>query len=183
MHALYLPGNSPGNREPTYELAGKVTGFRSSTVWEYPHWDSAEPDKGVVDLDETGQDIVNFFAGRNERLIVIAKSMGVNLCLLAQLMSDAFNPDQVVFYGAAINGSARESGHIDRWLKNYRTPSLWIQQEKDPVLPAEELKQYLDTLDLVGTDFVALDGDTHEYDPEVVATAIGQHLDASQEPS
>lgn len=179
MHALYLPGNSPENRSVTYELAGRINGLESSTVLEYPHWTSDDPADVVADLDEVSDDLIGSFADREKDFVVIAKSIGVNLCLRAQTISEFFSPRQVIFIGSAINETARESGVVDRWLNGYRTPSMWLQNEKDPALPAEELRQYLESLGIADMDFVSLNGDTHEYEPEALAGIINQRLDLS----
>lgn len=175
MHALYLPGNSPENREVTYELAAAVKGFETSTVLEYPHWNS----NTGFNLDKTCDDLVSAFAGRGGDFIVIAKSIGVNVCLRAQTISNAFDPRQVVFIGAAINEHAREAVPVDSWLEGYSTPSLWIQQRQDPTLSAEGLEQYLESISLNDRELVVMEGSAHEYDAEVTAAIIGQHVTLS----
>ena len=179
MHALYLPGYSPGNRAATYELAGEVTGFQTSTVFEYPHWGGADSEQPAFDLDRTCDGLIAAIAGIDGDSVIIAKSMGVNVCLRAQTISNAFEPTQVVFIGAAINEHARKSVPIDLWLKDYRTPSLWLQQRDDPTLSAEDLDNYLESAGLASRELVVMDGNAHEYGAAAVAEIIGQRLELS----
>lgn len=177
MHALYLPGNGPENRGVTYELAGRVNGFESSTVLEYPHWTSEDPEDLVVNLDEASDGLISSFADGEKDFVVIAKSIGINLCLRAQTISEFFSPQQVVFIGAAINDQARKDvPQIDRWLEGYDTQSMWLQNARDPVLSAEALRKYLEGIGVKDMDFVSLDGDTHEYGAESLADTINQRL-------
>ena len=172
MHALYLPGNSPENREPTYELASAMSGFESSTVIEYPHW----PDQGILNIDRAADALAETFAKRGGDFTVIAKSIGVNLCLRAQTISKSFDPAQVVFIGAPINDEVRKHNPVGNWLKGYDTPSLWIQQTEDPVMPADELRQFLDELGVAEMDFVSIEGSSHGYDPDQVASTVRDRL-------
>jgi hypothetical protein len=71
---------------------------------------------------------------------------------------------------------------IGKWLGGYDVPSLWIQNERDPHIGAGELENLLSDLGVVNMNFVALDGDTHEYDPGAVADIIHEHLPFAQEP-
>jgi pimeloyl-ACP methyl ester carboxylesterase len=175
MHALYLPGNDPANREVAHELAGMVSGA-TPTVIEYPHWQSDEPGKEIVDVAETSRNVAESFSNVG---LVVAKSMGVLIALRAQFESDSFDPDQVVFIGAPFK-YLREHHDIDEWLKGFKTPSLWIQQDQDPLMPAEELQEYLSIIGIAEVNFVSLEGNTHDYEPGAVAEIINDRLPVIQ---
>lgn len=183
MHALYLPGNSPENHDVTHELAGRVSGFfESSTILEYPHWSSKNPHEGVIDLDEASEDLIASFAKKDKDFVVIAKSIGVNLCLRAQTISAFFSPQEVVFMGAPFNKEMRKYNPVDGWLKDYKTPSLWLQNGNDSVIPAEELQKYLEGAGLPEVNLIGLDGKGHQYEPQAIAEIVNQYLelDSSQ---
>lgn len=182
MHSLYLPGNNPSNREVAFELAQNMPGFESSTVIEYPHWNSSDPSGGIVDLNETSKSLVDVFGGADKDFMVIAKSIGVNLCLHTQFSDQSFNPSQAVFIGAAINEEVRKHNPVAEWLEGYDTPSLWLQNANDPVFPAEDLREYLSDIGLQEAEIVSLDGDSHEYEPALVSEVIKQRLELSQTP-
>jgi len=182
MHAIHVPGNNPSNREVSFELAKRIKGFETSTILEHPHWYSDKPDKGVVDIGEGSDRLMAAAEGKGSDFIVVAKSIGTLLSLSAGSDSASFRPSYVVYMGAPLNDGALAHPPVQRGLTGYDVPSLWIQNEGDPYMGAATLKNLLSEFGVVNMDFVALDGDTHEYDPSAVAEIIHEHLPFTQEP-
>lgn len=176
MHGLFIPGNNPGNREVTFELAQSVRGFESATLLEYPHWYGENPDQSIADI-EAASDMAIKSTSTGEEFAVIAKSIGVNVCLRAE--SKGFEPVRAVFVGAAINEGVRAANPVDHWLRGRKTPTTWIQQKADPYLSSDDLREYLQSTGLEDIDFVELNGSSHSYRTEEVAEVIRDRLELS----
>lgn len=157
MHLVLLPGNSPAN-EPWIEEVEKALKphFEETFVQKYKHWQTGG---GYLDLEYELQVLAESVP---TNYAIFAKSAGVSLTIKG-IFEKKIAPQKCIFVGTPFSSSSLEALKRRGWLKGYFLPSLFIQQEQDPVASYEEIKKILEALKVKNCQIVKLPGDSHHY--------------------
>ncbi len=154
MKLILLPGNSPKNKpwidKVTKSLSGK---FQSTYTQYYDHWNQ---DIGYIDFDKETEKLLKNIKG-DERYIVFAKSVGIMLTLKA-ISNKKINPLMCIFVGTPTTAEK-----LDEFFKDYTIPTLFIQQENDPLTSFDKLAEKVSNLDLDNAIVKEIEGNDHKY--------------------
>lgn len=147
---LLLPGNSARHREWILDIQAHLGG--EPVI--YSHWDTGEEMISFeAELDKMGEMV------GQEPCMVFAKSAGVILAMKA-VRERNMNIQRAVFLGTPLSWAMDRGLMLDEWLSDWEIPSLFIQNEFDPLASAQELAEHLPP----DAELKVVDGDTHEYD-------------------
>lgn len=152
MNLILLGGNSPQNEQWLEQIAESLSPyFKETYIQTYGHWESGgqmlmgrEEEK----LEAQAEDLDNY--------IVFAKSAGVVLTLDA-IQGHRINPNACIFVGSPIGSSAAER------FDNYRIPTLFIQQTKDPIRSYKKVHNILENSHIKNYELVEVPGNDHLY--------------------
>ena len=146
---LLLPGNSAGNRQSIEEIQNEIGG----NILYYTHWETGEP---MIDFQNETSRLVDMANG--EPVIIFAKSAGTLLAMKA-VREAGLRVEKAVFLGTAVNWGIERGIPVRAWLEDWRAPTLFVQNENDPVISAAELAAILDGRHTM----LVLPGSHHDY--------------------
>lgn len=161
MNVILLPGSNREDRLWVDSIERELSSqFKRTAVHYYDHWWS-DTESAEIDLDA---EILKLASTVQEfdRHIIIAHSEGVLLSLYA-IHEGVIEPDVCVFIGSAINYGISHGFDLHSWLVNFDVPTLFIQNEHDPMMGSVELGNYLASKNVLSHQLVSLAGDTNEY--------------------
>lgn len=157
MHLILLPGNSPANESWIEEVEAALKPYFEGTfVQKYRHWLTGSP---YLDLD---YELKVLAESVPLSYAIFAKSAGVSLTIKG-VFEKRIAPQKCVFVGSPFPLGRLEGLKESGWLEGYFIPSLFIQQEKDPVASYEEIKRILETLKVKNCQLVKIPGSSHHY--------------------
>lgn len=186
MNLILLPGNSPENKDWIDELR-KLFQPDFETVWVqyWQHWQTplesendnnlkqylslypehkrtfltGQTDEPVIDLEkELARLIKNIDLSKD--YAIFAKSAGVALALKG-VFENKIKPTACVFAGAPIFWARANDFAIDKWLKDFSLPTLFIQQTQGPAISSKELAEVLKNLNVKNYQLIEVEGDSH----------------------
>lgn len=166
MELILLPGNSPINKEWTEDVEKKLNElfeFDSTFLLEYLHWESGEE---LISIDKELERLVEHTKSK-ENYAIFAKSAGT-LLTLKGIYSQVLHPQFCIFVGTAVDWGRSNKFDIDTWIKNYKTPTLFIQKSQDPSFSYEKLKSLIEVAAVQNYKLVEIPGDTHHYEDLVL---------------
>jgi len=161
MNLILLPGNNRSQRSWIDSVEKELSPeFSSTAVHYYDHWWSGLED-AEIDLDAELLKLATT-AQQFDKYIIIAQSEGVLLALYG-IYEGIIEPDVCIFVGSAFN-YAKEYGYdLHSWLVSFDIPTLFIQNEQDPMMGGKELDDLLFSKNVLGHRIVTLPGETNTY--------------------
>lgn len=160
MNLLIIPGNSLPNKTEAESMRDLLSPlFSSVTLHSYHHWETAQP---LIDFE------MEF--GRLRKLgeemtfdVVLGKSVGVTMA--ARLIHEGFlSPKACVFVGSSLPWAAEKGFDPDKWLMNFSTPSLFVQQTDDRTMSHAHLSEYIQSHSIQQALLKEVSGEDHMYD-------------------
>jgi hypothetical protein len=162
MNALFLSGESLYNKTWIEQVIDELMPLFDTTVLHsYRHWEQG----GNIDFWYELPQVIEEVNGL-EPYVIFAKSAGSVLSMLG-IARGALNPEYCIFVGVPLPLANRTQDSLASWARNYHKPSLFIQNDRDPLTSAHELATYLQRLNLQNSELVTLLGESHNY-PDIV---------------
>lgn len=150
MHIIYLPGNSPSNKGWIEKIKAEFDSFSTGEILYYDHWQTAEK---WINLAAESQKLAEMVKDQKD-YFVFAKSAGTILAL-KNIFEKKFNPKKAIFCGLPTT----------RHLKLLTIPTIFIQNEFDPVCSFAELEKTLQAAPSADYRLIKNPGNhTHDYD-------------------
>lgn len=131
--------------------------FPTITIQCYEHWFD---NRDIIDFDFELEQLKEF--SKNKSSVIIAKLVGVLLTIKA-IQDNIIHPKSCVFLGTPLIWAYENNFRIDVWSKKLKTPTLFIQNSKDPLCSSKNLKEYLEDQQIMNYQFQKLEGETHDY--------------------
>lgn len=154
-----LPGNTVGNKSWIEEVEQSLKpNFSSTNIQFYRHWQTGGD---LIGLDHELKELVDKTSKLSDYLI-FAKSAGVVLAIRG-ICEGKIRPRCCVFVGTPVLWANEKGFDFDKWITNFRVPALFIQQENDPAMPADGLKDYLNNKGVTNYKFIKIPGASHDY--------------------
>lgn len=159
MNAILLAGMSLRNRDWLHELANSIKPLFGKTIRQiYDHWSTGEE----MDLEFEQEGVAVMKKELGENYAVVAKSAGAVLSLKA-IDAGVISPKYCVFMGTALGYAEEKKLDLSKWLKSLKCPTLFIQNNGDPVGSFGKLQHFVEQSGFSQAKFVEWPGDTHEY--------------------
>jgi hypothetical protein len=173
MNAIFLPGNSPINKEWIEDLEKSLKPLLGSTLIQYyEHWKTGD---SIMDFEYEYAKLVKECEGLG-KFAVVGKSAGALLAAKAIYDHKIF-PSKCVFIGTAIMWGRANSYDVDLWFDNLTVPSLFIQQTDDPAMPFSELEIFLRDSGVTSYNLKEVPGNDHAYlDLETINKYVSDFL-------
>jgi hypothetical protein len=162
MNLLLLPGNSPEHKAWIREIERFLRpNFAHTAVIEYDNW-LPGASNSIADLNMEAEKVREVVIGW-EDYFVFAKSIGVALAIKS-INDRIITPRKCMFVGTPVLWTRQNHLDLDHWIKGFKTPTLFIQQESDPCMPSPQLKQFLVEKNVANYSYVEVKGDDHNYE-------------------
>jgi len=159
MHIIYLAGNSLNNKTWIEEIKSKFDKISDGEILQYNHWQSGEK---WINLQKESDKLAELVKDKTDYFI-FAKSIG-SILALKNIFEGKLNPKKMVICGLPYRAGKEEFKEIDGCLKNLKIPTIFIQNEFDPVYSHEDLKNVLDNNSPADFQLINNSGnDTHDY--------------------
>jgi len=160
MQIIYLAGNSPHNKGWIEKVKKRFGGFSTGQILYYDHWKN---ETGFVDFDREAKKLAELVKNRDD-YFVFAKSVGTILALKTT-NEGVFSPKKAIFCGLAYRLAKKEGVLIDSILVDLSVPTIFIQNEFDPVCGHQELERVLEKNKVKDCRLIKNSGnDTHDYE-------------------
>ncbi|MGH9856784.1 MAG: hypothetical protein ACRD4B_02970, partial [Acidobacteriota bacterium] len=138
MNIILLGGNNIGNKQWLDNITIAFTPhFDSLYVHQYRHWTTGEE---LIDIDLELSELSKKLP--TKPYMIAAKSAGVLLALKG-IQEQVLAPQKCIFFGTPIPWAKKNNFETDKWVQQYTVPTLFIQQTHDPILPFNDLQDYL----------------------------------------
>ncbi|MEI6042343.1 MAG: hypothetical protein WCQ00_02130 [bacterium] len=159
MKLIILPGNSKSNREWADKAALAFSNeFEDIYRQYYSHWEGDDADINFeIELDKLVDNL------GSDDYIIFAKSVGIIVTLYG-IFRGKIKPKKCVFVGFPINMALKEGFNVTSWLREFKIPTVLIQNSNDPITSFDDLKNYLEPLNKTNIELIELEGDNHKYD-------------------
>ena len=173
---LFLPGNDKGNKQWCESLRDSFD-EKDKLMLFYNHWIG----EGNIDWNTELDKIMGLKI--QGKTYVIGKSAGCILGLKAQKLG-YIDVDRYIFIGFPYYWAKERKDEVDYLLDNLKTPSLFIQKPKDPVMGYKELKTLLNakSLNVKTLEYKSNgepDSDHHYADIQYLKECIQEYLKSS----
>lgn len=159
MHIVILPGNSKEfNEQWLFDSEKNYKDlFESATTHYYKHWE-LEEDKIYLDdeVEKLSKEAENL-----GKYIILAKSIGT-LVTLKTISDKKIKPVKCVFVGSPWN--IDEIDELEEILKDFRIPTLFVQQTNDMFFKHKDLEKFLEEHEIGEYQLVEIPGENHAYD-------------------
>jgi len=141
MHIIYLPGGSLRNKNWIGEVKDQFDVFSSGQILYYDHWKTGEK---MIDWEKETRKLAELIKNRDD-YFVFAKSIGTILSLKT-INRGIFNPKKAIFCGLPYYLTKKDeiSINLGLILSKPVTPTIFIQNEFDPVYGHRKLEQVLE---------------------------------------
>jgi hypothetical protein len=159
MKLFILPGNSPQNKEWAEKLKESLAErVNEIYIQYYDHWQTGEE---IINLERELEKLLKEI--NTQEYLLLGKSAGV-LVILKGIFENKLKPKACIFLGTPIFWARALNFSIDEYLKNFQTPTLFIQQSEDPAISANNLQELLLSLKVKNYKFITIPGSDHSYD-------------------
>jgi len=155
MNIIYLPGNSVNNKIWIEKVKERFDEFSEGEILNYDHWQSGEK---WINIESESFKLAEMVKDKND-YFVFAKSIG-SVLALKNIYEGSFKPLKIVFCGHPYRALTNND-----YLKSLKIPTLFIQNEFDPVYSYEKLEKTLS--ENSPSDYRIIknaDVDTHNYE-------------------
>lgn len=159
MHIIYLSGESSHNKTWIETVKSNFDSFSDGQVLYYDHWQTGEK---WTNLQKESEKLVELVKEKKD-YFVFAKSIG-SVLALKNIFEKTLNPKKLIICGHPYRIAEKENIPIDEYLKSLTVPTMFIQNEFDPVYSFEELEKTLKENGPVDYHLIKNRGNnTHEY--------------------
>lgn len=160
MELILLPGNSKKNKKWIENVEFQIKNlFEKTRIYYYRHWKTGEE---IIDIEYETKKLAEYLKNKKEYFI-LAKSIGTALAI-KNIKEKRIFPKKCIFLGMPILWCRKHNIDLDSWIEDYSTSTLFIQNNHDPAIEANELKIYLEKKRIKNYQFIELEGNTHDYD-------------------
>ncbi len=149
MHIIYLPGNSVGNKAWIEKVKAEFDKFSTGEILYYDHWQTGQK---WLNLTAESAKLAKMVDGQKE-YFVFAKSAGTGLAL-KNIFEKKFSPKKAIFCGFP----------TVRYLAYPLPPTIFVQNEFDPVCSFEKLEKALLTTPPVAPYQLIKNAGLHSHD-------------------
>jgi hypothetical protein len=168
MHIIYLGGGSVHNKTWIEKVKSEFDKFSDGQILYYSHWETG--DKNLNFEIETKK--LAALVKDKAEYFVFAKSIG-SILVLKSIYEKTFNPKKIVFCGHPYN-LAKELGFpINDYLKLLSIPTMFIQNEFDPLFSYANLEKVLKENNPADYQLIKnIGNNTHDYEDYKSLTLI-----------
>jgi len=169
MHIIYLAGNSINNKTWIEKVKLNFDSFSTGNILNYDHWQTGEK---WINLQKESEKLAEMVKDRTD-YFVFAKSIG-SVLALKNIFDKKMLPKKMIICGLPYRAGKKEFEDIDEYLKSLTVPTIFIQNELDPVYSFEELEKILKENSPVDYQLIKNQNiNTHDYeDYEEINTAV-----------
>lgn len=160
MHIIYLAGNSLNNKTWIEKVKSEFDSFSTGEILYYDHWQTGEKN---LDFEIETRKLTELVKDKDE-YFVFAKSIG-SILVLKSIYEKIISPKKMIICGHPYN-LAKELGFpINNYLKSLTTPTIFIQNEFDPLFNYLDLEKVLKENNPADYQLVKIsDNNTHNYE-------------------
>jgi len=160
MYIIYLAGNSLNNKTWIEKMKSEFDSFSTGDILYYDHWQSGNK---WINLQRESEKLTDLVEDKTD-YFVFTKSIG-SVLALKNFFEGNLNPKKMVICGLPYRAGKEEFKEIDESLKMLKVPTMFIQNEFDPVFSFDELAGVLCKNSLVDYHLVKNAGNnTHDYE-------------------
>lgn len=160
MDLILLSGNSAHSKEWIESVERELKDiFDSTYIHYYKHWRTGDKN---IDLNYEVEKLLEYFKDK-KNYIIFAKSAGAVL-VLKGISEGKISPKKCMFVGIPRSWCNELGIPFTKWIKNYKTPTYFIQKTKDPYLNSDELKKILEEKDVENFKLIETPGEDHHYE-------------------
>ncbi|MDO8622262.1 MAG: hypothetical protein Q7R80_03460 [bacterium] len=159
MKIILLGGNSPTNTSWLEAMEAVLkNGYHDVFEHRYSHWDTKAP---LVDLDKELEKLQKEIKGI-EQYVIVGKSAGALLALKG-VSEQKLSPVACVFIGTAVLWGRKEGFDVDKWIKGFSVPTIFIQKLGDPAIASDAFEVLLRESGVKNYKLRVIPGEEHEY--------------------
>ena len=160
MKLILLSGNSVNTREWIEFVERELKDlFDLTYIQYYKHWETGNEN---IDFDYELNKLSNSLKDKKD-YVIFGKSAGVALALKG-ISEGKLSPKKCMLTGIPVFWCDSINAPIRKWIKNYKTPSYFIQKTKDPAINARDLKSLLEKNKVKNSKFIEIPGEDHHYE-------------------
>jgi len=138
MYIIYLAGNSLNNKTWIEKVKREFDLFSTGDILYYDHWQTGDQ---WIGLQKESEKLTELIKSKKD-YFVFAKSIG-SVLALKNIFEKTLTPKKLIICGFPYRASKEAFGKIDECLKTLTVPTMFIQNESDPVYSFEELEKTL----------------------------------------
>jgi len=160
MHIIYLAGNSLNNRTWIEKVKLEFDNFSTGTILNYDHWTSGNK---FIDFETESDKLAELVKTQNN-YFVFAKSVGSILALKA-IYEKTFSPQRIILCGHPYLLAKEVNLPINDYIKSLSTPTIFVQNELDPLYNFSKLEEALKELSPINYQLIKNpNNNTHDYE-------------------
>ena len=160
MDLILLSGNSVQTKEWIESVERELKDiFDSAYIHYYKHWRTEDKN---IDLNYEVEKLSEYFKDKKNYMI-FAKSAGAVL-VLKGISEGKISPKKCMFVGIPLSWCNKSGIPFNKWIKNYKIPTCFIQKTKDPYLNSNELKKILEENGVESFKLIEISGEDHHYE-------------------
>lgn len=160
MHIIYLAGNSLNNKTWIENVKSNFDSFSTGDILYYDHWQTGEKN---LNFEIESQKLMELVKNKDE-YFVFAKSIG-SILALKSIYEKIINPKKMVICGHPYNLAKELNLPVDDYLKSLTIPTIFIQNEFDPLFSYANLEKILKENNPSDYHLIKNSGNnTHNYD-------------------
>jgi len=160
MNIVYLAGNSLNNKTWIEKVKSEFSSFSTGEILNYTHWTSGGK---FIDFNTEENKLSELIKDQNDYYI-FAKSVG-SILTLKSIFDKKIYPKKVILCGHPYLLAKKLNFPINDYLKSLTIPTMFIQNEFDPLYSYSQLEQTLK--ENSPTDYKLIknpNNDTHDYE-------------------
>lgn len=159
MKIVLLGGNSPTNIAWLEAMESNLKKEHNDVfVYRYSHWDT---DVQLIELNKELENLQRELEGAKQ-YVIVGKSAGA-LLTLKGISERKLHPSACVFLGTAVLWGREKGFDVDRWVKGFSVPTLFIQKSGDPAIAPDALESLLEESGAKNYKLHVIPGEEHEY--------------------
>lgn len=160
MHIIYLGGGSVRNKDWIEKVKSNFDSFSTGNILYYDHWQTGDKN---LNFEIESKKLSELVAGKDE-YFVFAKSIS-SILALKSIYERTIFPKKMIICGHPYN-LAKELGFpINDYLKSLTIPTVFIQNEFDPLFNYSDLEKVLKENSPVDYQLIKNpNNNTHDYE-------------------
>jgi len=160
MNIIYLAGNSLNNKTWIEKIKSEFDAFSSGEILYYDHWQNG---KNWINLEKESAKLTALAKNKTD-YCVFAKSIG-SVLVLKNIFEKTLKPIRMVICGHPYRAALKENLPINDCLKTLTVPTIFVQNEFDPVYSFVELEKTLKENTPADYQLIKNSGNnTHDYE-------------------
>lgn len=160
MHLIYLAGNSLNNKTWIEKVKSTFDSFSTGDILYYDHWQTGA---NWINIPKESEKLAKLVKDQKD-YFVFAKSIG-SVVALKNIFEKTLTPQKLIICGHPYN-LARDLGlPINSYLKSLSVPTMFIQNEFDPLFSYVDLENTLSQNPPADYELIKNPGNnTHDYE-------------------